>query len=99
MLGVCDRDPQMVLITEASVSALCEAVPELRHYETASGLPFRSSTFPSLRMCLHTGLEHDPAVENFRSVLLYSPPVTPLQGVEEQVGRRTSPITTGGLAK
>lgn len=75
----------MALVDEAVVPALNEAVAELRHYNTDSGLPFRSAKLPSLRLCLHTGFDKEAAILNFRSVLLYAPPVSPLDGVNGQV--------------
>ncbi|CAN0467273.1 unnamed protein product, partial [Scytosiphon promiscuus] len=42
---------------ESVVPALRASVPELRHYCTGSGLPFRSAKLPSLRLCIHTGLD------------------------------------------
>lgn len=75
----------MALVDDAFVPALCEAVPELRHYSTDSGLPFRSAKVPSLRLCLHTGFDREPAILNFRSALLYTPPVSPLDGINGKV--------------
>lgn len=75
----------MVLVEESVVPGLTEAVPELRHYSTDSGLPFRSAKLPSLRLCIHTGLEREAALLHFRSALLYTPPVSPLAQVNGQV--------------
>lgn len=89
---VCSCSPvslgkQIALVDDAFVPALCEAVPELRHYSTDSGLPFRSAKLPSLRLCMHTGFDREPAILNFRSVLLYTPPVSPLEGINGQASR------------
>lgn len=66
--------------------ALHEAVSELRHYSTDSGLPFRCAKLPSLRLCIHTGLEKESALLHFRSALLYTPPVSPLDQINGKVG-------------
>ncbi|CAM9729327.1 unnamed protein product [Choristocarpus tenellus] len=75
----------VVLLEDKMISSLSEAVPELRHYSTSSGLPFRSARFPALRLCLHTGFDREPALHNFRSVLLYQPSPSPLTLVDGKV--------------
>lgn len=75
----------MALVDDAGIPALTEAIPELRHYKTGSGLPFRSAKLPSLRLCVHTGVDREPSILNYRSVLLYTPPISPLDGVNGQV--------------
>lgn len=76
---------QVALVEESVVPALHEAVSELRHYSTDSGLPFRCAKLPSLRLCIHTGFDQEPALLHFRSALLYTPPVSPLDKVNGQV--------------
>eukprot|EP00903_Cladosiphon_okamuranus_P012787 g11951.t1 len=83
----------VVLVEESVVPALTEAVPELRHYQTDSGLPFRSAKLPSLRLCIHTGLDREASLLHFRSALLYTPPVSPLDQVNGQV-KATAPLYT-----
>lgn len=76
---------QVALVEESVVPALKASVSELRHYCTDSGLPFRSAKLPSLRLCIHTGLDREPALLHFRNALLYTPPVSPLDQVNGQV--------------
>ena len=76
---------KVVLVEDAVVPALREAVPELHHYKTDSGLPFRCSKLPSLRLCIHTGLDRETALLHFRSALLYSPPISPLDKINGEV--------------
>ncbi|CAM9857078.1 unnamed protein product [Ectocarpus sp. 6 AP-2014] len=83
----------VVLVEESVVPSLIEAVPELRHYSTDSGLPFRSAKLPSLRLCIHTGLEREAALLHFRSALLYTPPVSPLAQVNGQI-KESAPLHT-----
>ncbi|CAN0232377.1 unnamed protein product [Scytosiphon promiscuus] len=83
----------VVLVEESIVSALTEAVPELRHYNTDSGLPFRSAKLPSLRLCIHTGLDREASLLHFRSALLYTPPVSPLDRVNGKI-KDSAPLHT-----
>ncbi|CAM9462701.1 unnamed protein product [Ascophyllum nodosum] len=83
----------VVLVEDAVVPALREAVPELHHYKTDSGLPFRCSKLPSLRLCIHTGLDRETALLHFRSALLYSPPISPLDKINGEV-KESSPLHT-----
>jgi hypothetical protein len=41
------------------VSLAHSVVPELRVFDAASGLPFVTPRFPSLRLCVHTGFDQD----------------------------------------
>lgn len=83
----------VALVDDAGIPALTEAIPELRHYKTGSGLPFRSAKLPSLRLCVHTGVDREPSILNYRSVLLYTPPISPLDGVNGQI-KETTPLYT-----
>lgn len=87
----------VALMEESVVPALRASVPELRHYCTGSGLPFRSAKLPSLRLCIHTGLDREPALLHFRSALLYTPPVSPLGQVNGQV-KESAPLHTNFVA-
>lgn len=41
------------------ISIVEQAVPELRIFDTSSGMPFVTPRFPHLRMCVHTGFDQD----------------------------------------
>ena len=41
------------------ISVVEQAVPELRVFDTSSGMPFVTPRFPHLRVCVHTGFDQE----------------------------------------
>ena len=41
------------------ISIVEQAVPELRIFDTSTGMPFVTPRFPHLRMCVHTGFDQE----------------------------------------
>lgn len=46
--------------SDVNYIALCKnVIPELRIFDTSTGMPFVTPHFPDLRLCIHTGFDQD----------------------------------------
>jgi len=47
-------------------------VPEIVDYNETLGFPFRSTKFPSLRYCVHTGFDIEDGLTNYKHIMAFN---------------------------